>query len=162
MNFVFCFFVQTEPLFFFLYTLYSFFIFVSSLYQYYLSITYAIHLKILKWLIDGLTLLHASCGVMFFTARVGLRLSTWTLQLTASGKKVFGIFFFTNMFRTMFIIVWFFLSATSFCCGVYETVSCMHIPCNSQKLAKLCGLNSPPWLYKGSEYTCQILFQHEP
>ena len=53
---------------------------------------------------------------------------------TLEDQKFFGIFRFTNILRTMFIIVRFFRSATPFCCGVYAAVSCLCIPCLKQSI----------------------------
>lgn len=88
--------------------------------------------------------LQASFGVMFFTASVGLLLRTCISQLTSSGYKLFGIFFTNIKLQTIFIMAWFFHSATPLCYGEYSAISYLSIPCSTQKLKNSNDVNSPP------------------
>ncbi|KAF5197308.1 hypothetical protein FRX31_013105 [Thalictrum thalictroides] len=63
---------------------------------------------------------------------------------TASGQKRLGTPPLTSKLLTILRIVRFFRSDTPFCCGVYEAVSCLRMPCSSQKLSNSFEQYSPP------------------
>ena len=105
--------------------------------------TWEMYPKILKWLTEGLNPLQASSGVLLLTISARLLFKICTVQFTASSQKFFEICFSDSMLRTIFMILWFFLSATLFYWGVYAAVNCLWMSFSSHKCVKFCDVNSP-------------------
>jgi len=74
----------------------------------------------------------------------------WTPILYINGTlydfcpNSFGIFLLFIMDRTISRMVPFFLSATPFCCGEYEAVKNLLMPCYSQYFMNFVDVKSPP------------------
>ena len=105
----------------------------------------ALHPNIFKLWTVGLEPYKASKGVILSRHLVGLLFFKYTAVVMASAQNAFGSFLPFIILRAHSTRVLFFLSATSFCCGVLGTVNCCSIPWSLEYLMKSPNLYSPPW-----------------
>ena len=65
-------------------------------------------------------------------------------MVTASPQNLAGMPFALSMLLAMATTVWFHLSTTPFCWGVYGVVSCRLTPSSAQYSMNTADVNSPP------------------
>lgn len=82
----------------------------------------------------------------------------WTLQVTASGQKVFDTFLVVSRLITIFMMVLFLLSYTPFWCGVYVVVSCLLILLLLHTFINSLFVYSPPWFVWRNLICCFVSF----